>query len=339
MAAVIRDLLASPLGSRFELGAIPTYRGAPPLGRLVTFTLALLRLLGWSLRGGRRVVHVHTAVRGSLYRKAVVVWLARALGCRVLLHLHAGAGDIAAFDARIGGLARALFRGAFAASDRVLSVSAAGAREVETRFGAKDVLVVPNAAPFVDVPQRAAGPDDQAATVSILYMGGFVDPAKGGCVLVRALASLVERCPQARAILAGPGEPPREAEEVLRSDAVTWAGWLDAVAKKRLLSSAEIFVLPSLSEGLPVALLEAMAHARPIVATAVGGVPDVLEDGSEALLVPPADPRSLAEAIASLIQDPGRRRALGRAARERARRLNDREVFAPLEALYEELSP
>ncbi len=336
---MIRDLLASPLGSRFGLEAIPTYRGASRFGRLGTFVLALLRLLGWSLRGGRRVVHVHTAVRGSLYRKTVVVWLAKALGCRVLLHLHAGVGDIAAFDARIGRLARATFRGAFAASDRVVSVSAAGAREIEARFGAKDVIVVPNAAPFVDAQRRAAGPDDEAGTVSILYMGGFVDPAKGGRVLVQALSSLVERCPEARATLAGPGEPPMEAEEVLRSDAVTWAGWLDRGAKERLLSSAGVFVLPSLSEGLPVALLEAMAHARAIVATAVGGVPDVLDDGSEALLVPPGDPRSLAEAIASLVEDAERRRALGEAARERARRLNHREVFAPLEAVYQELSP
>ena len=336
---MIRDLLASPLGSRFELEAIPTYRGASPLRRLGTFLLALVRLIGWSLRGGRRVVHVHTAVRGSLYRKAVVVRLAKALGCRVLLHLHAGAGDIAAFDARIGRLARAMFRGAFAASDRVLSVSAAGAREIEARFGAEDVLVVPNSAPFVDAQERAAGTDDEGAGMSILYMGGFVDPAKGGRVLVEALSWLVERCPEARVTLAGPGEPPLEADEVLRSEAATWAGWLDPGAKERLLCSADVFVLPSFSEGLPVALLEAMAHARPIVATAVGGIPDVIDDGREALLVPPGDPRSLAEAIASLAENPERRRALGEAARERARRLNDREVFAPLEALYEEVSP
>jgi len=334
MAAALRDLLASPLGARLGLESISTYRGAAPVQRLGTFVLALVRLLVWSLRGGRRVAHVHSAVRGSLYRKAVIVGLAKALGCRVVLHVHAGVGDIAAFDTRVGPLSRALFRGAFATADRVLSVSTAGAREIEARFGATNVLVVPNAAPFVD----ARRPTPRGGAMSVLYMGGFLDPAKGGRVLLEALRPLVERCPPARVVLAGPGEPPAEAHELLRSSAVTWAGWLDPDAKERLFSTAEVFVLPSLSEGLPVALLEAMAYARAIVATAVGGVPEVLDDGTDALLVPPGDPNSLVEAIVTLLEDRDRRRELGVAARERARRLNDGDVFAPLEALYKELA-
>lgn len=86
-----------------------------------------------------------------------------------------------------------------------------------------------------------------------------------------------------------------------------------------------------------MALLEAMAWARAIVATAVGGVPDVLSDGVEGLVVPPGDPATLAAALTRLAADPELRERLGQAARDRARRLNAEEVTARLEAIYTNL--
>lgn len=338
MAAVLRGLTTSPLAARHSFAVIPTYRRPQAAPRLALFALSLARLVVWGLRRGPRVVHVHSAVRGSLYRKAVIVALAKILGCRVILHVHAGEGDIAAFDARIGGFARAGFRSTFAAADRVLSVSAAGARELEARFGAGDVLVVPNPAPPVVVKADELTVEAESGVVQLLYLGGFLDPAKGARVLLDALPELLERCPTVAITLAGPGQPPVEVQERrLGAERVRWAGWLRRVDKERLLAGCHIFVLPSLSEGLPVALLEAMAHGRPIVASAVGGVPEILTDGTDALLVSAGAPAQLIEAIERLVGDPSLRRRLGDAARSRARLLNDRDVYASLEALYQHL--
>jgi glycosyltransferase involved in cell wall biosynthesis len=141
-----------------------------------------------------------------------------------------------------------------------------------------------------------------------------------------------------RAVLCGPGELPERGRELLAErPGVEWRGWQGEAEKEELLREKAIFVLPSTSEGLPMAVLEAMAWGRAIVATAVGGVPDVLADGVEGLLVPPGDSTALATALTELAADEELRARLGAAARDRARRLNAEEVTGRLEAIYAEL--
>lgn len=337
---MIRELLGSPPGERYRLEALATYRTGSPLRRLLLFARSLGALIRWCLGSGPRIVHVHAAVRGSWYRKGLCVVVAKALRRRVVLHVHAGARDIEAFDARIGPLRRLFFRAAFGLADRVLSVSAATGRELERRFGATGVLVVPNAAPRLlrpaPAPQRA-GPDPRE--LSVVYLGGFEDPAKGGHVLVKAAPAILAAARGIRIELAGPGQPPAAALELVRgSDRVRWLGWVAGERKAELLGRCDVFVLPSISEGLPVALLEAMAYGRAIVASRVGGVPEVLEDGVDALLVPPEDPAALAGAVIGMASDPALRSSLGSAARARAQRLNEVEVSGRLESLYRELA-
>jgi starch synthase len=99
----------------------------------------------------------------------------------------------------------------------------------------------------------------------------------------------------------------------------------------------DVFVNPSRAESFGVAALEAAASGVPVVASHVGGLPEVVADGETGLLVPPEDPAALAAALAGLIRDPSRRRALGRSARERAVALYDWQACARrMEQLYEE---
>lgn len=337
MAAVIRGLLASPLRRRYQLEMIVTYRDPRPLPRLATFLTALLRLVAWSLRTGPGLVHVHTAARGSLYRKSVVVFLARVLRRPVLLHVHAGKGDIEAFAARIDGFSRWLFRRCLRASTRVMAVSGESARATERCFGVEGILVVPNSAPPVPPGAQPLEPG-AGAEERVLWLGGFQNPVKGGEAMLAVVRELAPKLPGATFALAGPGDPPPEMGELERDwGNVEWLGWLDEDAKSRELARSAIFVLSSTSEGLPVALLEALSWGRAIVATEVGGVPEVVDDGREALLVPAGETDALAAAIRSLLEDPQRCRELGAAGRERAAAINDREVCGRLEALYEEV--
>ncbi|HSK49751.1 MAG TPA: glycosyltransferase family 4 protein [Solirubrobacterales bacterium] len=333
MAAALRALLASPLADRYELEVVPTYRSRQPLRRLAVFGLALLRLASWSLRGRGRLVHVHATVRGSAYRKAVCVLLARALGRRVLLQVHSGPGDIAEFRRSLGRIRLALLRAGLAAADQVVAVSAASAETLKQAGVRGEVGVVPNPAPAVPPFERARAPEGRA---TIAYLGGFANPAKGGDVLLEALAALLPEEPRVRVVLAGPGELPARACELCeRHPGLSWVGWLGPEAKDELLRAAEIFVMPSRSEGLPMALLEAMAYGMAVVATRVGGVPDVLEDGEEGLLVACEDSRALAVALGRIVADPQRRRSAGIAARRRAKLLDAEGVSNRLMAAYE----
>jgi glycosyltransferase involved in cell wall biosynthesis len=137
-------------------------------------------------------------------------------------------------------------------------------------------------------------------TVAGLY------PAKGLEYLVTAMREVRKRIPEARAIIVGDGPERRCLDALVRrhglEEGVTFLGSVpDAWG---VLSAIDVFVLPSVKEGLPYALLEAMAVGKPIVATRVGGIPEVARDGRCALLVPPKDPQALSEAICQLIQDP-----------------------------------
>lgn len=264
-----------------------------------------------------------------MYRKAAVIVVAKTMRRPVILHLHAGPGDLTAFFEGLGALRRRLLRAACSRADRVLSVSASSAETLRRLLIDTEIIVVPNAPP----PVAVVRPRKDGDRVTVLYLGGFENPVKGGAVLMQALPELLARCPQARVALCGPGEGPAE----LPSGA-EWRGWLDEAAKERAFDEAGLFVLPSLSEGLPVALLEAMSRELAVVATRVGGVPEVVSDGLDAVLVEPGQASALAEALAELVESQERRRGLARAARERVERLAADDVYSRLDRIYAELT-
>jgi glycosyltransferase involved in cell wall biosynthesis len=336
MAAAVSALLSSPLAEPYRLETLYTYSRTDPLGRLVVFVRALLRIAGWSLRRRGRIVHVHATVRGSAYRKSLCVLLAKALRRRVVIQVHSGPGDIAAFRAGLGRPSRGLFRCALGSADAVLAVSGASAAALAEAGVRGEIGVVPNPAPPVPAFERAEPGDGR---LHVAYLGGFSNPAKGGDVLLEALEGLLPGDSRLRVSLAGPGELPAQAQALCeRVPAVEWAGWLDAAAKDELLRDATVLVMPSRSEGLPMAMLEAMAYGMAILATNVGGIPEVIEDGVEGLLVPAKDPAVLAKALSRLAAEPELRARLAVAARARAERLDAVEVAGRLEALYARLS-
>jgi glycosyltransferase involved in cell wall biosynthesis len=177
---------------------------------------------------------------------------------------------------------------------------------------AASTVVVPNA---VDVAatEVAHAPRGPARVVSVGRLKAPKDPV----TLVRAVALMRSSC---EVVLAGDG-PDREAltrelQAAGVADRVELAGDRGDVAQ--LLSGATVFVLSSRSEGAPMSVLEAMAAGLPVVATAVGGIPELVEDGRTGLLVAPGDPHALATALERVLEDPEFGRRLGAAGRERA---------------------
>jgi glycosyltransferase involved in cell wall biosynthesis len=150
--------------------------------------------------------------------------------------------------------------------------------------------------------------------------GGFVilsiarlQPVKGLTDLIGAVALLRDRVDQPLLLVVGGGSQRAELERLVATTGLADLVRLEGeVADPRLyLAAADVFALASTREGLPNALLEAMAAGLPIVATSVGGIPEAVEDGVSGLLVDSADPGALAEAIVQLWKDPDLRRRLG----------------------------
>lgn len=213
--------------------------------------------------------------------------------------------------------------------DRVVACSEAVRRYAVERHGlpAARVTTIANAIDAAEIPfgpgarERArallgAAPGDRVAGT----LGRLHEPKKGLRVFLAAAARVAASFPRARFVLIGDGPARLELERMAASlgiaGAVRFVGERpDAVT---LLPGLDLLVQPSLWEGFGLSALEGMAAGLPVVASRVGGVPEVIRDGVDGLLVPPGDAPRLAAAMADLLADPERSCALGRAGRERA---------------------
>jgi glycosyltransferase involved in cell wall biosynthesis len=167
----------------------------------------------------------------------------------------------------------------------------------------------------------------------LLFVGTWID-RKGSYYLIDSFAQLASRFPQLTLTVAGCGVPEDQVIADFPADLrprVTVVRFLAREAMRRLYSSHDIFVFPSLVEGMPLTLVEAMASAMPVVTTISSGMADIVENGFNGLLVPAADSSAFAAAILRLYDDPALRKKLGLAAQETARRYTWDAIAAQIE--------
>jgi glycosyltransferase involved in cell wall biosynthesis len=211
-----------------------------------------------------------------------------------------------------------------ALADVVVAPSRATARELEEDYGARRVTVIPNgvepASPAAAAASSGAPAGFDPPGPVVLY-AGRLRTRKAVAVLVQAFAAVAAKVPGATLVLAGDGEQrpslERQASELGIAGRLRFLGALPRAEMAALYARADVFCLPSTYEGMPLAILEAMAHGLPVVATAVSGNPEAVEDGVSGLLVPPEDSERLAEALIRLLADADLRRELGEAGRAR----------------------
>lgn len=200
----------------------------------------------------------------------------------------------------------------------------------------------------VDVRRYSPVPSYPRSSLKLPARGRLVghvarlDPAKDQSTLLHAFKRVLSVHANTHLVMVGDGPRRHELEQAAAvlgiAEHVIWLGRRPDVPD--LLPHFDVFALSSVNEGLPLALLEAMACARPVVATAVGDVPTVVEHAATGLLVPPADPKGLADAITTLLDRPAHARALGASARGLVEsRFNLAGTIKRYEMLYEALVP
>jgi glycosyltransferase involved in cell wall biosynthesis len=181
-----------------------------------------------------------------------------------------------------------------------------------------------SSAPLVDAQKLRASLAIAASDIALIHVANF-KKVKGHVYLLEAFSGLRERFPNIKLLLVGEdefnGELQQKAKQLSIDDSVLFLGKRNDV--QSLLQVADICVLPSLSEGMSNAGLEYMAAGKPVVATNVGGNPEIIEGGVTGILVPPKDTAALREALARLIADPQSRRKMGNAGRERVEHVFD----------------
>ncbi len=304
-----RSLLQSSLPLRFDLDLIDSTQIAnPPPALPIRLLLALRRFARFARAFERRrpdAVLLFVAVGMSLVEKGLMAWYARFRGVPALMSPRAAPSMYGE-----GGVwfTRALTRLAFGGVAGVICQSATWRRfAISTlHFDESQTHVIANwtATPeLVAIGRSRSWP--RHGDTRLLFVG-WVDKEKGIAELLDACRVLRQRF-RFTLDIAGEGNYLSQAREFVAannlSETVRFHGWVLEPTLHRLLAASDVFVLPSWAEGLPNAMIEAMAAGLAVVVTGVGGIPAVVTAGANAIVVPPRDPESLTAAIADLLDN------------------------------------
>ena len=294
-----------------ELRPLDTRGSANALYSFWVLTTALAGLVRGRLSGQLAGVHVNMAERLSLFRKAAVVITSRALGIPVVLHLHAA--QLHHFYHTLPRPLQALTRWVFSlpASCVVLGTAAQRFVTVDLQVPASRVEIVINGVPE---PTHARRKVVANAVQRVLFLGNLSE-RKGVSDLLQALALPGFDRSRLEVSLAGGGDLEAyraKARQLGVESFVRFEGWSDQQQVARLMARADVLVLPSYDEGLPLVILEALANGVAVVCSPVGEIPSVLTDGVNACFVAPGDVAAIATGLQRVLQQPGSREILER---------------------------
>lgn len=303
--------------------------------RLAKAAGAMFRFLGLLLLRKVDLVHCHAAMKGSFWRKSLFALLARGAGVPVVFHLHGS--EMKTFVSRQPRLVQRLIGWVLSRQSLVVVLSQSWADYVHSISPGAKVQILPN---YVSLPELSTSSARVGSRVRLLFLG-LVGTRKGVYDLLPAFQEACQSFGELELTIGGNGEVDRAqalARELGVADHVRFAGWVSGDDKLRLLQEADIYVLPSYNEGLPVSILEAMSWGVPVISTRVGGIPELISNGHDGMLIEAGDREALAAAILHLAESTTVRHAMGQAARNRVATGFSKAVVLPqLEGIYADL--
>jgi glycosyltransferase involved in cell wall biosynthesis len=297
-------------------------RGQQTLLAPLHFVFSVLKLLFLCMISKCDVAHVNLSADGSTWRKSILALVCRIFRIPYVIHLHSGRYHTFWSSQRpiLRRYIDQMFEGAAAVV--VLGSIWADLIRRNTPSAENRVVILPNATAGVKRQQSMQRSEHQK--MHILFLGRL-GANKGIPELLRALSGL----PKAggwRATLAGDGDVEATRRSIISlglDEQVSVPGWVDDQGTEQLLQTADVLVLPSRGENLPMSIVEAFAHGLAVVATPVGAIPDILEHEHNGLLVPVGDADALKAALERLLSDRGLRTQLGQAAKVQHRKKLD----------------
>ena len=242
------------------------------------------------------IVHIHLSEPVSAYRKSLFFLTAKLFRKKIILHFHSYSPETT-----INSKHKKLYKKLFLSADKVIVLSNLWKEWVKEYLGIEEnVVVVYNPCPKIGLNVGEIKKKEQ-----ILY-AGTITKRKGYHDLIRAFALIAGKHPSWILVFAGNGEID-EAKECAKKlgveQQICFAGWIAGKQKDEIFRESAIFCLPSYKEGFPVSVLDAWAYGLPVITTPVGGLPDIVTDGENALIFNPGDIDTLAEKLEMLISD------------------------------------
>ncbi|MCD8288236.1 MAG: glycosyltransferase family 4 protein [Porphyromonadaceae bacterium] len=307
---------------------IPTTHAGNRFSRKIYAATAYFKLFFHLLKRDVKIVHLHGASGKSFYRKRFYINLCHLFKVKIIYHIHSGHFKKFA-DTHLRTVQKTLCK-----CDTVVALS----RTWETYFtsiGCKKVVTIPN--PIA--PPQFFPVKKEPGQLHLLFLG-TITQQKGIYDLLHTIKRYKKELSNKVYLhIGGKGEERQlrqEMAELAMDDRVIYHGFVANEEKFRLFCLSDVLVLPSYIEGLPISILEAMSYGMPVIASRVGGIPDIVKDKETGYLITPGNTEELGEAILTLLNDPQKRAEMGKKAEESARNHFPQKVEKSLEALYDQ---
>ena len=313
---------------KFHCRWIETHRDGNALCKLWYLIAGLLEYM--CLLPFCDIVHIHLSEPSSAMRKCLFMTWAKVWRKKIIMHFHSFSSDTT-----IRSKWQKVYRYLFNKADSVLVLSEYWKKEVNAVFALGDkVRVLYN--PCTEVLDMAI----YDRTKMILFAGA-INARKGYADLIRAFSKIYPDHKDWKLVFAGDGEIEQGrklAKELGVERQTVFLGWVNGADKDKAFKEASIFCLPSYAEGFPMAVLDAWAYGLPVVATPIGGLPDIGRDNENVLFFKPGDIDRLADVLNRLMEDEGLKERISSASLDLAERAFKTDVInEQLEKLYLDL--
>lgn len=331
MATVICNLYGNEMADKFRFIYIPTQVNGTSWEKFRHLLKVIV--LFWKVNLTKRIdlIHIHSASRVSYFRKSIFILFSKLFRRKVILHIHGGAFCQFYYD-ECAAPVRWYVRKTLNMADTVVVLSDQWSKKFAAIVNPERIKVIPNP---VQIPPQYSRDAKDVRWKKVLFVGQLVEQ-KGIYDLIAVAERLIPKYKNIKFILAGGGDVER-IQEILGkkglSEYFEFPGWIRYT--EMYYKEADVFVLPSYVEALPMVVLEAASYGLPIVATRVGAIPEIIETEKSGFLFEPGSIDGFAQKLDLLLEDESMRQRIGQAAREKiANYCAKSKVLSQLEQLY-----
>ncbi len=315
IASVVNGYRGSVLEQKYKICYVESYCDGSKWQKLGKALCGYCAFLGQLFCDRPDIVHIHSSFGPSFYRKMPFIYMSCLFGIPVINHIHGAEFD--RFYENASERKKKRIARVYGKCARLIVLSEEWKERIAAFVLEERIEVLEN---YCKIPEEPY--DTGRKTEQVLFMGEL--GRRKGCYDIPAIwQQVVKEMPSARLVMAGDGEMEAVKEAFVKQgigSGVAFPGWVRHAEKEKLLRESGVFLFPTYNEGMPMAVLEAMSYGLGIVTTNVGGIPKLIQNGTNGCLEKPGDIQSMAQDVIRLLREPELRRAYGGSARALAMR-------------------
>lgn len=307
IASVVKSYYSAFLKGKFDFNLILLktnfYKDKSRLHEFFIFFGALFKLLYFFMVKRVPLLHIHSSSKVSFFRKSIFVFLGRLFNKKIIFHLHSS--DFYNFFLTDTKWLKKYICFVFSLSNEVIVLCADWEQKLKAHYPNVSIKRIANP---IDLPSDIQLKKVVKNPITVIFVG-FLIESKGVSDLIEVVRKLkANNIKNVRIKVAGKGELERFLVECIEKEKlgqyIQYSGWISGNKKKGFYRNADIFVLPSYKEGMPISILEAMSFRLPILSTKIAGIPDVVHEGRNGFLFTPGDIEHFYKLLLEMLQEP-----------------------------------